>query len=250
MNVRRSFIYTEHSIDNGTQWAVFQPIDVQFALTASSSPMRQNDIDNGRSICGVGIASLRLVKFVIFRRVSGGGESGSGGVGAEGVSHNVSAVSNADMSRSSVAVLLSMGTLACGPSIHPRLATVTPEQLKPPRTISLSASSSLHGPSIADDAQLLRKLTAAVHRYLPQVSVVDGLGDLDVIVVIVNYEPGCAPNCTKFPTYRNWSCTVLSFGPPAQAFALEGSTYNPFVSPTDDCIRRLSEYLRKNALLP
>ena len=67
MNVRRSFIYIEHSIDKGTQWAVFEPIDVQFTLTASSSPMPQNDIDNGRSICVVGIASVRFVKFVIFR---------------------------------------------------------------------------------------------------------------------------------------------------------------------------------------
>ena len=143
-----------------------------------------------------------------------------------------------------------MSALACGPAIHPGLATVAPEQLKPPRTLSLSASSSLHGPSIADDVQLLRKLTAAVHRYLPQVSVVDGLGDLDVIVVLVNYEPGCAPKCGKFPTYRNWSCTVLSRVPFAQAFALEGSTINRFVSPTDDCMRRLAEYLRKKRSRP
>jgi hypothetical protein len=29
--------------------------------------MPHNDIDNGRSICVVGIAALRLVKFVVFR---------------------------------------------------------------------------------------------------------------------------------------------------------------------------------------
>jgi hypothetical protein len=47
--------------------------------------MPQNDIDNGRSICVVGIASLRLVKFVIFligqrRRREGVGEEGKSGV--------------------------------------------------------------------------------------------------------------------------------------------------------------------------
>ena len=67
MNVRRFFINIEPSIYKGTRWAVFQPIDVQFTLTASSSPMTHNNIDNRRSICGVGIASLSLAKFVIFR---------------------------------------------------------------------------------------------------------------------------------------------------------------------------------------
>ena len=143
-----------------------------------------------------------------------------------------------------------MVVLACAPSIQLKPATVTPEQLQPPRTISLSASSSVHKRQMGDDAQLLRKLSVAVRQHLPQVTVVSDLGDLDVIVVLVDYEPGCAPNCGKFPTYRNWSCTVLSRVPFAQTFALEGSSYNPFVSPTDDCVRRLSEYLRKNALLP
>ena len=157
-------------------------------------------------------------------------------------------MSNAGVRRTSVAAIL-LCLLGCAPSIHLGDATVTPEQLKAPLTISLAASSSLDKRPMDDDAELLRRLTVAAHRHLPQVTVVSDLGDLHVIVVLVDYQPGCAPKCGKFPTYRNWSCTVLSRVPYAQAFALEGSTYNPFVSPTDDCLRRLAEYLRENRLI-
>ena len=40
--------------------------------------MPHNDIDNGRSICEVGIASFRLVKFVIFRIGQRRGREGAG----------------------------------------------------------------------------------------------------------------------------------------------------------------------------
>ncbi len=97
VNVTRYFNYIERSIDQGTQWAVFEPNGerlwanirdtvsaflynewVNGALLGSSqkeaffvrcdrSTMTQNDLDNGRLICEVGIAVLKPAEFVIFR---------------------------------------------------------------------------------------------------------------------------------------------------------------------------------------
>jgi phage tail sheath protein FI len=97
VNVRRLFIYLEHSIDKATQWAVFEPnnptlwqqvaqsvkdfLQVQWlsgALLGASpdqayfvrcdrTTMTQNDLDNGRLICLVGVAPTRPAEFVIFR---------------------------------------------------------------------------------------------------------------------------------------------------------------------------------------
>ena len=97
VNVRRLFIFLEHSIDKATQWAVFEPsnealwrnvvqevsdfLEVQWragALLGSTTAqayfvrcdrttMTQNDIDNGRMICLVGVAPTRPAEFVIFR---------------------------------------------------------------------------------------------------------------------------------------------------------------------------------------
>ncbi|HEU4325864.1 MAG TPA: phage tail sheath subtilisin-like domain-containing protein [Roseiflexaceae bacterium] len=97
VNVRRYFNYLEASIDRGSQWAVFEPNGerlwdniratienflynewVSGALLGSSpqeaffvrcdrSTMTQNDLDNGRLICLVGVAPLKPAEFVIFR---------------------------------------------------------------------------------------------------------------------------------------------------------------------------------------
>lgn len=97
VNVRRYFNYLEHSIDRGTQWAVFEPngerLWANFCDTVSSflynqwvngallgdkpeqayfvkcdrSTMTQNDLDNGQLIALVGVAALKPVEFVIFR---------------------------------------------------------------------------------------------------------------------------------------------------------------------------------------
>ncbi len=97
VNVRRLFIYVEHSIDKATQWAVFEPNqerlwanirrmveDFLFVLwrdgalvgakpeeayfvRCDRSTMTQNDLDNGRMICLVGIAPSRPAEYVIFR---------------------------------------------------------------------------------------------------------------------------------------------------------------------------------------
>jgi len=97
VNVRRLFIYIEHSIDKATQWAVFEPNndrlwanirrmveDFMFVLwrdgaligqkpeeayfvRCDRTTMTQNDLDNGRMICLVGLAPSRPAEYVIFR---------------------------------------------------------------------------------------------------------------------------------------------------------------------------------------
>lgn len=97
LNVRRYFAFLERSIEKGTQCAVFEPngpvlweniqqtvSDFLFNEWASNhllgtkpeqayfvrcdrTTMTQNDIENGRLICLVGVAPLRPAEFVIFR---------------------------------------------------------------------------------------------------------------------------------------------------------------------------------------
>jgi phage tail sheath protein FI len=97
VNVRRLFIYLEESINKATQWVVFEPNDIplwarvrqtidqfltdtwQSGMLAGANPgqaffvkcdrttMSQNDIDNGRLICVIGVAPVKPAEFVIFR---------------------------------------------------------------------------------------------------------------------------------------------------------------------------------------
>lgn len=97
LNVRRFFAYLERSIEIGTQWAVFENNGEQlwanvrrtvedfltnewkenriagvtpeeaFFVRCDRTTMSQNDLDNGRMICLIGVAPLRPAEFVIFR---------------------------------------------------------------------------------------------------------------------------------------------------------------------------------------
>ena len=97
VNVRRLFIYLEHSIDKAMQWAVFEPnnerlwrnirqtvedfLYVQwlngallgakpeeaFFVRCDRTTMTQNDLDNGRLVCLIGVAPTKPAEFVIFR---------------------------------------------------------------------------------------------------------------------------------------------------------------------------------------
>jgi uncharacterized protein len=97
VNVRRFFIFLEHSIDKATQWAVFEPngerlwanirrsvedfLLVQwkngallgekpehaYFVRCDRTTMTQNDLDNGRLICLIGVAPVKPAEFVIFR---------------------------------------------------------------------------------------------------------------------------------------------------------------------------------------
>jgi len=97
INVRRLLLYIEESIDEGTQWVVFEPNDEPLwarvrqsvgnfldqtwrsgALQGSKreeayfvrcdrTTMTQADIDSGRLICQIGVAPVKPAEFVIFR---------------------------------------------------------------------------------------------------------------------------------------------------------------------------------------
>ena len=97
VSVRRYFNYLESSIECGTQWAVFEPngerlwANVRQAVSdflysewrkgalqgatpreayfvrCDRSTMTQNDLDNGRLVCLIGVAFLKPAEFVIFR---------------------------------------------------------------------------------------------------------------------------------------------------------------------------------------
>ncbi len=97
VNLRRYFIYLERSIDLGTQWAVFEPNgerlwnnvrltvsdflfnewqngallgdkpEKAFFVKCDRTTMTQNDLDNGRLVCLVGVAALKPAEFVIIR---------------------------------------------------------------------------------------------------------------------------------------------------------------------------------------
>jgi len=97
ISVRRYFAYLEHSIDRGTQWVVFENNGPQlwgnvrrtiedflynewrmggllgakpeeaFFVRCDLSTMTQNDLDNGRLVCLIGVAPVKPAEFVIFR---------------------------------------------------------------------------------------------------------------------------------------------------------------------------------------
>ncbi|MCL4707563.1 phage tail sheath family protein [bacterium] len=106
INVRRLFLFLEESIDEGTQWVVFEPNnerlwarvrqtitqflttvwrdgalmgltpDEAFFVKCDRTTMTQDDIDNGRLICIIGVAPVKPAEFVIFRitQFAGGSE--------------------------------------------------------------------------------------------------------------------------------------------------------------------------------
>jgi hypothetical protein len=97
VNVRRLFIFLEESIDEATQWVVFEPNnqelwarvrqsvsnflttvwrtgalmgstpDEAFFVKCDRTTMSQDDIDNGRLIIEIGVAVTKPAEFVIFR---------------------------------------------------------------------------------------------------------------------------------------------------------------------------------------
>lgn len=97
VNVRRLFIFLEETIKANTSWAVFEPNDEALwtrvkrtinvflngvwrsGALAGASPdaayfvnigretMSQDDIDNGRLVCVIGVAPVKPAEFVIFR---------------------------------------------------------------------------------------------------------------------------------------------------------------------------------------
>ena len=97
VNVRRLFLFLEESIDKGTQWVVFEPNgeplwalvrqtvanflgtvwrtgalagttpDEAFFVACDRTTMTEEDLENGRLVCVVGVAPVFPAEFVIFR---------------------------------------------------------------------------------------------------------------------------------------------------------------------------------------
>jgi phage tail sheath protein FI len=97
INVRRLFLFVEESIEEGSQWVVFEPNDEPlwaqvrraisnflvrvwksgalmgltqeeaFFVKCDRTTMTQDDIDNGRLVCYIGLAPVKPAEFVIFR---------------------------------------------------------------------------------------------------------------------------------------------------------------------------------------
>jgi phage tail sheath protein FI len=97
VSVRRLFLFLRESIDEGTQWVVFEPnddalwarvrqvitnfltsvwrsgalqgltADEAFFVRCGRDTMTQDDIDSGRLICEIGVAPVKPAEFVIFR---------------------------------------------------------------------------------------------------------------------------------------------------------------------------------------
>jgi len=97
VNMRRLLTYFERSVELGTQWVIFEPNNEQtwanvrvtisdflvnawrngalmgataekaFFVRCDRSTMTQNDLDNGRLVCLVGVAVVKPAEFVIFR---------------------------------------------------------------------------------------------------------------------------------------------------------------------------------------
>lgn len=97
INVRRLFLFIEESIDKGTQWVVFEPNNEAlwarvtqtinqflhgvwrtgalmgttpeqgYFVKCDRSTMTQDDIDNGRLVCVIGVCPTKPAEFVIFR---------------------------------------------------------------------------------------------------------------------------------------------------------------------------------------
>jgi uncharacterized protein len=97
VNLRRYFAFLERSIERGTQWVVFESnsealwakvrrtiedflfnewksvhlmgerANQAYFVRCDRSTMTQNDLDNGRLICLIGVAPIRPAEFVIFR---------------------------------------------------------------------------------------------------------------------------------------------------------------------------------------
>jgi hypothetical protein len=94
VNVRRLFIFVDWSVEQGTQWVVLEPNDEPtrararcsmldsvwrsgalggvtaeeaYFVNCDRTTMTQDDIENGRLICCVGIGPVKPAEFIVFR---------------------------------------------------------------------------------------------------------------------------------------------------------------------------------------
>jgi hypothetical protein len=114
-----------------------------------------------------------------------------------------------------------------------------------PQTIQILASSSIEGRPMGDDPSLRDHVATAFQKQFSGARLVESQPDMVVIFTLVDYVPGCLPDCKKFKTYRNWICEVEIYPRDSHpntdtiVFNLDGSTYNPFHNPASSCASRL-----------
>lgn len=135
-------------------------------------------------------------------------------------------------------IVLATNTAGCA-TIHVRTNYAPPTGAPAPRTMEVFASSSIKGRPMARSDSLRERVALAFRNRFPNLRLVESNGDISVFFTIVDYVPGCLPNCKKFKTYRNWSCEVEEYpkepGRNTLVFNLDGSTYDPFYDPVTGC---------------
>lgn len=147
-------------------------------------------------------------------------------------------------------IMVAMVTIGCT-TLRTRPGYVSPRDVATLRTIEITARSSIAGRPMADDPSLRNRVAAAFRKQFPSARLVESQSDIQVIFVMVDYVPGCSPNCRKFKTYCSWTCEVTTqpkdprIGALAMAFELEGSTYNPLFDPAASCTREFGNYTRR-----
>ena len=80
-----------------------------------------------------------------------------------------------------------------------------------PQTMQILASSSIGGRPMGEDTSLRDGVAKAFQKQFPGTRLVESQPHMVVFFTIVDYVPGCLPNCKKFKTYRNWTCEVEIF---------------------------------------
>lgn len=107
---------------------------------------------------------------------------------------------------------------------------------------------------MGDDSTLRERVAKAFQQQFPGIRSDESHPDMVVFFTMVDYVPGCSPNCGKFKTYRNWNCEVEIFAVESESgtdtfvFNLDCSSYNPFHNPSTICASQLTKTLR--SLIP
>lgn len=137
-------------------------------------------------------------------------------------------------------MVITLGLSGCA-TISVRTNYLPPRGAPEPTTMEVLAGASTKGRPMADSPALRDRVAEAFRKRFPGVKLVESGGDMVVFFTIVDYVPGCLPNCKKFKTYRNWSCEVEEYRRDTLVFNLEGASYDPFYDPATACAARFAK---------
>jgi hypothetical protein len=147
-------------------------------------------------------------------------------------------------------ILVTVGAAGCA-TTNERINFTPPPGRPEPRTVQIFASSSIKHRPVKESPSLRDHIAVAFQHRFPNIELEESKPDMVVFFTIVDYVPGCSPNCGKFRTYRNWSCEVELFpresGPQTDTlvFNFEGSTFNPFYDSAANCAARFAKIIRQ-----